>query len=49
MGSRSASSVDVFVQTPFRITVLHDVSTQLLLTEFFIGCLLERSFGPPKL
>ena len=40
MGSRSASSfsVDVFVQTPIRSTVLHDVSTQLPLTEFFIGC-----------
>ena len=41
MGSRSASSfsVDVFVQTPIRSTVLHDVSTQLPLTEFFIGCI----------
>ena len=41
MGSRSASSfsVDVFVQTPLRSNVLHNVSTQLLLTEFFIGCI----------
>ena len=40
-GSRSASSfsVDVFVQTPIRSTVLHDVATQLPLTEFFIGCI----------
>ena len=40
MGSRQASSfsVDVFVQTPIRSTVLHDVATQLPLTEFFIGC-----------
>ena len=52
MGSRSASSfsVDVFVQTPIRSTVLHDVATQLPLTEFFYWMyLLERSFGPPKL
>ena len=41
MGSRSASSfsVDVFVQTPERSNVLHDVATQLPLTEFFIGCI----------
>ena len=41
MGSRSASSfsVDVFVQTPVRSNVLHDVATQLPLTEFFIGCI----------
>ena len=41
MGSRSASSfsVDMFVQTPVRITVLHDVATQLPLLEFFIGCI----------
>ena len=41
MGSRPASSfsLDVFVQTPTRSTVLHDVSTQLPLTEFFIGCI----------
>ena len=41
MGSRSASSfsVDVFVQTPRRSTVLRDVATQLPFTEFFIGCI----------
>ena len=41
MGSRSASSfsVDIFVQTPMRSNVLHDVATQLPLTEFFIGCI----------
>ena len=41
MGSRSDSSfsVDVFVQTPVRSNVLHDVATQLALTEFFIGCM----------
>ena len=45
MGSRSASSfcVDIFVQTPFRSTVLHDVSTQLPLTEIFIGCIYSNS------
>ena len=44
MGSRSASSfsVDVFVQTPMRCTVLHDVATQLPLTEFFIGCIFSN-------
>ena len=44
MGSRSASSfsVDVFVQTPIRSTVLHDVATQLPLTEFFIGCIFSN-------
>ena len=44
MGSRPASScsVDVFVQTPIRSTVLHDVSTQLPLTEFFIGCIFSN-------
>ena len=44
MGSRSASSlsVDVFVQTPIRSAVLHDVSTQLPLTEFFIGCIFSN-------
>ena len=47
MGSRSASSfsVDVFVQTPVRSTVLHDVATQLPLTEFFIGCFFSND--PP--
>ena len=41
MGSRPASSfsVDVFVQTPLRSVVLHDVATQLPLTKFFIGCI----------
>ena len=44
MGSRSASSfsLDVFVQTPTRSTVLHDTSTQLPLTEFFIGCIFSN-------
>ena len=44
MGSRPASSfsVDVFVQTPIRSTVLRDVSTQLPLTEFFIGCIFSN-------
>ena len=44
IGSRSASSfsVDVFVQTPIRSTVLHDVSTQLPLTEFFTGCIFSN-------
>ena len=39
MGSRLASSfsVDVFVQNPVRSVVLHDVSIQLPITEFFIG------------
>ena len=36
--------VDVFVQTPTRSTVLHDVSTQLPLTEFFIGCIFSNPF-----
>ena len=41
MGFRSASSfsLDLFVQTPIRSTVLHDVATQILFTEFFIGCI----------
>ena len=40
MGSRSASSfsVDIFVQTPIRSVVLHDVAIQLPITEFFTGC-----------
>ena len=44
MGSRPASSfsLDVFVQTPTRRTVLHDTSTQLPLTEFFIGCIFSN-------
>ena len=44
MGSRSASSfsVDIFVQTPIRSVVLHDVATQLPLTEFFIGCVFSN-------
>ena len=43
-GSRPASSfsVDVFVQTPKRSTVLHDNSTQLPITEFFIGCIFSN-------
>ena len=32
-------SVDMFVQTPVRSTVLHDAATHLPLTEFFIGCI----------
>ena len=45
MGSRSASSFsfDMFVQTPVRSAVLHDVATQLPLTEFFIGCIYSNS------
>ena len=31
-----------FVQTPIRSVVLHDVVTQLPLTEFFIGCLFSN-------
>ena len=44
MGSRSASSfsVDMFVQTPIRSTVLHDVAIQLPITEFFTGCILSN-------
>ena len=44
MGSRPASSfsIDVFVQTPIRSTVLHDTSTQLPITEFFIGCIFSN-------
>ena len=44
IGSRSAFSfsVDVFVQTPTRCAVLHDVATQLPLTEFFIGCIFSN-------
>ena len=44
MGSRSASSfsVDMFVQTPIRSTVLHDVAVQLPITEFFIGCIFSN-------
>ena len=45
MGYRSASScsVDMFVQTPIRSAVLHDVATQLPLTEFLIGCIYSNS------
>ena len=44
MRSRLASSfsLDVFVQTPTRSTVSHDTSTQLPLTEFFIGCIFSN-------
>ena len=44
MGSRSASSfsADVLAQTPIRSTVLHDVATQLLLAEFFFGCIFSN-------
>ena len=52
VGSRSASSfsVDMFAQTPIRSTVLHDVATQLPLTEFFLGCIFSNDpLGPPKL
>ena len=44
MDSRSASSfsVDIFVQTPIRSVVLHDVATQLPITEFFIGCIFSN-------
>ena len=48
MGSRSASSfsVDTSVQTPIRCVVLHDVATQLPLTEFFIGLVRQ---SPPSM
>ena len=41
MGTRPASSLslDEAVQTPSRSIVPHDTSTQLSLTEFFIGCI----------
>ena len=44
MGSRLASSfsVDVFVQTPVRSVLLHDVAIQLPITEFFIGCVFSN-------
>ena len=44
MGSRSASSfsVDIFVQTPIRSVVLHDVAIQLPITEFFTGCIFSN-------
>ena len=51
MGSRSASSfsVDTSVQTPVRSAVLHDVATQLPVTEFFVGCIYSNNpLGPPK-
>ena len=51
MGSRSASSfsVDMFVQTPVRSTVLHDVATTTAHGVLHWLYLLERSSGPPKL
>ena len=44
MGARPASSfsLDTSVQTTFRSTVSHDTSTQLPLTEFFIGCIFSN-------
>ena len=44
MGARPASSfsLDAAVQTPIRSTVSHDTSTQLPLTEFFIGCIFSK-------
>ena len=44
MGARPASSfsLDVAVQTPIRSTGSHDTSTQLPLTEFFIGCIFSN-------
>ena len=44
IGSRFASSfsVDVFVQTPVRSVVLHDVAIQLPITEFFAGCIFSN-------
>ena len=44
LGSRPASSfsIDVTVQTLVRNIVLHDTSTQLPLTEFFIGCIFSN-------
>ena len=46
MGARPASSfsLDAAVQTPIRSTVSLDTSTQLPLTEFFIGCIFSN--GP---
>ena len=44
MGARPASSfsLDAAVQTPLRSVLSHDTSTQLLLTEFFIGCVFSN-------
>ena len=44
MGARPASSfsLDAAVQPPIRSTVSHDTSTQLPLTEFFIGCIFSN-------
>ena len=44
MGSRLATSfsVDVFIQTPVRSVVLHDVAVQLPISEFFIGCVVSN-------
>ena len=44
MGSRSVSSfsVDIFVQTPICSVVPHDVAIQLLITEFFTGCIFSN-------
>ena len=44
MGARPASSfsLDAAVQTPLRCAVSHDTSTQLPLTEFFIGCIFSN-------
>ena len=38
----SSFSLDAAVQTLIRSTVLHDTSTQLPLTEFFIGCIFSN-------
>ena len=34
--------VDIFVQTPIRSVVLHDVAIQLPITEFFAGCIFSN-------
>ena len=38
----SSFSLDAAVQTPLRCTASHDTSTQLPLTEFFIGCIFSN-------
>ena len=38
----SSLSLDAAVQTPLRSVVSHDTSTQLPLTEFFIGCIFSN-------
>ena len=40
--STQMGSVDIFVQTPIRSVVLHDVAIQLPITEFFTGCIFSN-------